>query len=47
MTAYTPEVWLTAKEAAAHAKVSMWTIRQAVARGELCAHAVGKRQYRF
>lgn len=41
--------WLTAAEAAAYAKVSAWTIRQAVKSGELEAFAVGKggRSYRL
>lgn len=41
--------WLTATEAADHAKVSVWTIREAVKAGELPAAAVGKsgRQYRI
>ena len=32
--------WLTAKDAAAHATVSLWTIRQAVTAGELQAYAL-------
>lgn len=42
-------VWLTAVEAAAHAKVSEWTIRDAVKAGNLPASAVGRkgRQYRI
>lgn len=41
--------WLTAVEAAKHAKVSAATIREAVKAGELPAYAVGKtgRQYRL
>lgn len=41
--------WLTAVEAAEHAKVSSATIRDAVKRGELPAYAVGRsgRQYRL
>ena len=41
--------WLTAVEAAKHARVSAWTIREAVKAGELPASAVGKsgRQYRL
>lgn len=41
--------WLTAVEAAKHAKVSAWTIREAVKDGELPAYAVGKsgRGYRL
>lgn len=42
-------VWLTAVEAAEHARVSAWTIREAVKAGELPASAVGRsgRQYRI
>lgn len=42
-------VWLTATEAADHAKVSTWTIREAVKAGELPASSVGRsgRQYRI
>ena len=48
MSAYTPEVWLTAREAAEHTRLPMGTTtRQAAAAGELCAHSVGKRQYRL
>ncbi|MBI3213160.1 MAG: excisionase family DNA-binding protein [Mycobacterium sp.] len=32
--------WRTAKEAAEHARVSLWTIRQAVTDGDLPAYAV-------
>ncbi len=41
--------WLTASEAAGYAKVSAWTIREAVKDGELAACAVGKtgRGYRL
>ncbi|WP_368858991.1 excisionase family DNA-binding protein [Mycolicibacterium neoaurum] len=41
--------WLMATEAADHAKVSTWTIREAVKQGELPAYAVGRsgRQYRL
>lgn len=40
--------WLTAKEAAAHARVSLWTIRQAVTDGDLPAHALRTgRSYRL
>lgn len=41
--------WLTAKEAAAYAKVSLWTVRQAVTNGDLQAYAVGGggRSYRL
>ena len=35
--------WLTAKDAAAHATVSVWAIRQAVTAGELQAYPVGTR----
>lgn len=42
-------VWLTAVEAAEHAKVSAATIRDAVKQGELPASAVGRkgRHYRI
>jgi len=42
-------VWLTAVEAARHARVSEWTIRDAVKSGDLPAAAVGRkgRQYRI
>lgn len=42
------KTWLTAKEGAAHAKVSEWTIRDAVKNGDLPAYPVGKggRSYR-
>lgn len=42
-------VWLTAVEAAKYAKVSEWTIRDAVKSGELRAAAVGRkgRKYRI
>lgn len=42
-------VWLTAVEAAEHAKVSAATIRDAVKQGELPAAAVGRkgRHYRI
>lgn len=41
--------WLTAAEAAEYAKVSAWTVRQAVKDGDLEAFAVGKggRSYRL
>lgn len=40
--------WLTAKEGGVHAKVSEWTIRDAVKNGDLPAYPVGKggRSYR-
>lgn len=42
------KTWLTAAQAAEHATVSEWTIRQAVKDGDLEAYAVGKggRSYR-
>lgn len=42
-------VWLTAPEGAKYAKVSEWTIRQAVKDGDLPAYPVGKtgRAYRL
>ena len=42
-------VWLTAVEAAEHAKVSLSIIREAVQQGELPASAVGRkgRHYRI
>ncbi len=42
MTPKPPTVWLTAKEAAEYARVSVWTIREAVKSGELEAYSVGK-----
>lgn len=39
-TVRTSVAWLTAKEAAAHARVSLWTIRQAVTDGDLPAYAL-------
>lgn len=41
--------WLTAEDAANHAKVSLRTIRQAVQSGDLPAYPVGKtgRHYRL
>lgn len=41
--------WLTPAEAADHAKVSLWTIREAVKAGELPASTFGKsgRHYRI
>lgn len=40
-------VWLTAAEAAKHAKVSLSIIRQAVQEGELPASSVGKSGKRY
>lgn len=41
--------WMTTKDAANHATVSEWTIREAVKRGDLEAFAVGRggRSYRL
>lgn len=42
-------IWLTAETAAEYAKVSTWTIRQAVKDGDLPAYPVGRsgRHYRL
>lgn len=42
------KTWARVPEAAEHAKVSEWTIRQAIKSGELEAYGIGKgRSYRL